>query len=85
VSVLIPSVAAEERVLSHPAQLNLVDIADVHQIQSFEAAELGLTFIYFTPQKQADRKLAHQKAGPQAAPGSQVTENKTSIAVHTGR
>jgi hypothetical protein len=62
----------------------LVNIADVQNVQTFDVPELGLTFIYFTPaQKHMGRKEARQKSMPQTGAASQVSENKTSIEVHT--
>ena len=72
-----------ENATSRNAQLNLVDIADVYSVETFDAPELGLTFTYWTPtQKHMSSKEARQKAVPQAAPATQGTENKTSIAVY---
>jgi len=83
-SAIIQANTAEERVVSKHPQLNIVDITDVHTVQTFEAPELGLTFSYGTPsQKHMGLKVAHQKMAPQTAPASQVSENRTSIAVHT--
>lgn len=83
-SAIIQANTAEERVLSKRPQLNVVDIADVHTVQTLEAPELGVTFTYWTPsQKHMGRKEAHQKMAPQIAPASQISENRTSIAVHT--
>ena len=84
-SAIIMASAADEKVASGHAQLNLVDIADVQNVETFEVPELGLTFSYATPkQKQMGRKEAHQKmTAPQTAPASQVSENKTSIQVRT--
>jgi hypothetical protein len=84
VSAIIQANTVEERVASKRPQLNIVDITDVHTVQTLEAPELGVTFTYWTPtQKHAERKEAHQKMAPQTAPASQVSENRTSIAVHT--
>jgi hypothetical protein len=84
VDAIIQANTAEEGVVSERPQLNLVDIADVYTVQTFEAPELGVTFTYWTPkQKHMGRKEAHQKMAPQTAPASQVSENRTSIAVHT--
>ena len=79
VNAIIMASAADEKVVSGHAQLNLVDIADVQNVETFEAPELGLTFSYATPkQKQMGRKEARQKMPtPQTAPASQVSENKT--------
>ena len=72
-----------ENATSRNAQLNLVDIADVYSVETFDAPELGLTFTYRTPtQKHMSSKEARQKAVPQAAPATKATENKTSIAVY---
>ena len=80
---IIPAVTAEDATSQH-AQLNLVNIADVYAVQAFDAPELGLIFTYWTPtQKHMSSKEARQKAVPQAAPASQATENRTSIAVYT--
>jgi hypothetical protein len=83
-SAIIQANTAEQGVVSERPQLNLVDIADVHTVQTFEAPELGVTFTYWTPtQKHIGRKEARQKMAPQATPASQVSENRISIAVHT--
>ena len=72
-----------ENATSRHAQLNLVDIADVYSVETFDAPELGLTFTYWTPtQKHMSSNEAHQKTVAQAAPATQATENKTSIAVY---
>jgi hypothetical protein len=83
-TAIISAVTADDGVVSGRAQLNLVNIAKVHTIQTFEAPELGLTFLYWTPTKKyLERKEVWQKSVPQTAPASQVSENKTSIEVHT--
>jgi len=83
-TAIIMAAAVDERVVSGHAQLNLVDIADVQNVQTFEAPELGLTFSYRTPkQKHMGGKEARQKTMPQTAPASQVSEIKTSIEVRT--
>jgi hypothetical protein len=83
-SAIIKASTADERVVSGHAQLNLVDIRNVQTVQTFEAPELGLTFIYATPtQKHMGRKEARHKTMSQSAPASQASENKTSIEVHT--
>jgi hypothetical protein len=84
VSAIIQATTADQGVVSERPQLNLVNITDVHTVQTFEAPELGVTFTYWTPkEKHAEHKEAHQKMAPQNAPASQVSENRTSIAVHT--
>ena len=81
---IIMTVAADQKSASGHAQLNLVDIADVQTVETFEAPELGLIFSYWTPtQKHMGPREAHQKMAPQTAPASQVSENRTSITVHT--
>ena len=83
-SAILLASAADEKVVSGHAQLNLVDIADVQTVETFEAPALGLIFSYGTPsQKHTGPKEAHQKMAPQTAPASQVSENRTSIAVNT--
>jgi hypothetical protein len=83
-AAIITAAAADYKVVSGHAQLNLVDIADVQTVQTFEAPELGVTFSYWTPtQKHMGRKEAREKTVPQTAPASQASENKTSIEVHT--
>src|SRR6266481_5560277 len=62
VGAIITAATADQRVVSERPQLNLVDIADVQTVQTFEAPELGLTFIYATPtQKHMGRKEARQR------------------------
>jgi hypothetical protein len=84
VGAIIMAATANQGVVSERPQLNLVDTADGYAVQTFEAPELGVTFIYLAPtQKHLGRKEAPQKTVPQTASTSQVRENKTSIAVHT--
>ena len=83
-NAIIMAAAADQKVVSGHAQLNLVDVADVQNVQTFEAPELGLTFSYWTPkQNHMGRKEARQKTVSHTAPASQASENKTSIEVHT--
>jgi hypothetical protein len=83
VNAIIMATSADEKVVSAHAQLNLVDIADTQTVQTFDAPELGKTFVYSTPtQKHMGHKEAHQKTVPQTAPASQSSENRTSIVVH---
>jgi hypothetical protein len=83
VNAVIQAASTDDRGVSAHAQLNLVDIADVQTVQTFDAPELGRTFVYFTPtQKHAGHKEAHQKTVPQTAPATQASENRTSIAVY---
>ena len=83
-NAIIRASAVNEKVVSGHAQLNLVDLADMQNVETFEAPELGLTFSYWTPpQKHMARKEARQKMVPQTVPASQVSENRTSVAVHT--
>jgi hypothetical protein len=83
-SAIIQANTAEERVVSKRPQLNIVDITDVHTVQTFEAPELGVTFTYWTPkQKHAEHKEADQKTVPQTAPASQASQNRISVEVRT--
>jgi len=83
-NAIIRASAADEEVVSRHAQLNLVDIADVQNVETFEASELGLRLSYGTPKRpHMGSKEARHKMAPQAAPASQVSENKTSIQVST--
>jgi hypothetical protein len=85
VNAIIMATAADEKVVSGHAELNLVDIADVQNVETFEAPELGLTFSYATPKQIHMRpKEARQKMAPQTPPASQVSGNKTSIEVRSG-
>jgi hypothetical protein len=84
VSAIIMASSIDDRGVSDHAQLNLVEIADVQTVQTFDAPELGVTFFYYTPtQKHAGHKEAHQKTAPQTAPATQSSENRTSIQVRT--
>jgi len=79
----IIQVATAEDLISAHAQLNLVDIADMNTVESFDAPELGVTFIFWTPsQKHMSSKEARQKTLPQTAPASQASENQASVDVH---
>ena len=81
---IITAVTVDDKGLSDHAQLNLVDIAGEHTIQTFDVPELGVAFIYWTPnRKYLGPEEARQKSVPQTAPASQVSENKTSIKVNT--
>ena len=83
-NAIIMAATTDYKVVSGHAQLNLVDVADVQTVQTFEAPELGLTFIYATPApKDMGRKEARQKTVPQTAPASQISKNKTSVEVRT--
>jgi hypothetical protein len=83
VNAIIMATSTDDRGVAAHAQLNLVDIADVETVQTFDAPELGRTFIYSTPaQKHVGHKEAHQKTASQTAPATKVSENKTSIAVY---
>ena len=80
---IVPTVTAVKATPQH-AQLNLVDVADKYTVETFDAPELGLTFTYWTPkQKHMPPNVARQKTTPQAAPETQATENRTSIAVYS--
>jgi hypothetical protein len=83
VDAIIMALATDDKAVGDHAQLNLVDIADVQTVQTFDAPELGLTLVYFTPtQKHMGRKEAHQKTASQTTPATKVSENRTSIAVY---
>jgi hypothetical protein len=82
VNAIIMAAAADEKVVSGHAQLNLVDMADTQTVETFDAPELGKTFLYSTPtQKHMGRKEVHQKTLPQTATPTQASENRTSIVV----
>jgi hypothetical protein len=82
VNAIVMAASTDDRAVSDHAQLNLVGIADVETVQTFDAPELGLTFIYSTPpQKHTGHKEAHQKTASQTTPATKVSENRTSIAV----
>jgi len=82
-NVIIRAISADPGVTSSSAQLDLVDIADVHTIKTFEAPELGVTFMYFTPkQKHVTPEQVHHKGAPQTEPASQVSASKMFISVH---
>jgi hypothetical protein len=84
VNAIIMAASTDDKAVSDHAQLNLVNIADVQTVQTFDAPELGKTFVYFTPtRKHAGHKEAHQKMAPQTEPATQASENRTSIAVQT--
>jgi hypothetical protein len=75
--------STDDRAVADHAQLNLVDIADVETVQTFDAPELGLTLVYLTSaQKHVGHKEAHQKTASQTTPATKVSENRTSIAVY---
>jgi hypothetical protein len=83
-NVIVEALASDTGVPSSHAQLDLVDVADIHAIRNFEAPELGVTFTYFTPKdKHVAPKEVRHKGVSQTEPASQVSENKMSIAVET--
>jgi hypothetical protein len=60
------AVTIDEAAVSHGVRLDLIDVASVPAVQKFEAPELGLTLIYWTPkQKRPGSKEARQKSVPQ--------------------
>jgi len=82
-TAIIMAVGFDKKAASGHAQLNLVEIADAQNVQTLESPELGLTFNFATPTpKHLGRREARQKTTPATAPASQVSVNKTSIAVH---
>jgi len=85
VDAIVMAVTIDEAAVSHGARLDLMDVAAVPAVQKFEAPELGLTIIYWTPkQKRLGSKEARQKSVPQGGiSASQVAENKTFVEVHT--
>jgi hypothetical protein len=84
VDAIVMAVTIDEAAVSHGARLDLMDVAAVPAVQKFEAPELGLTFIYWTPkQKRLGSKEVRQESVPQGASASQVTENKTFIEAYT--
>ena len=84
VDAIVAAVTIDKAALSHGARLDLMDVAAVPAVQKFEAPELGLTFIYWTPkQKRLGSKEAPQKSVPQGASRSQVAENEAFVEVHT--
>jgi len=87
VNAIIMATSTDDRAVADHAQLNLVDIADVQTVQTFDAPELGLTLVYLTSaQQHVGHKEAHQKTASQTPPATKVSENRTSIAVYaTGR
>jgi hypothetical protein len=83
-NAIVNAVVSDPEVLSGHAQLDLVEISDVHVIKTFEAPELGVTFTYFTPkEKHTASKEVRQKSVPQTESPSQVSDNRMSIAVQT--
>jgi len=77
VDAIVMAVTIDEAAVSHGARLDLMDVAAVPAVQKFEAPEMGLTLIYWTPKrKRLGSKEAQQKSVPQGASASQVTENK---------
>jgi len=83
VNAIIMATSTDDRAVADHAQLNLVDIADVQTVQTFDAPELGLTLVYLTSaQQHVGHKEAHQKTASQTPPATKVSENRTSIAVY---
>ena len=84
VNAIIEASATDDKGVAAHAQLNLVEIGDVQTVETFDAPELGQTFVYSTPaQKHAGHKEAHQKTASQTTPATKVSENRTSIAVYS--
>lgn len=83
VSVIIVAISTDDVPAASHAQLNLVNIAGAHTVETFDAPELGITLFYPAPaQKHDGQKDAHQKLVSQPVPSSTVSEYRTSIAVH---
>jgi hypothetical protein len=84
VSAIIQATTSTEKVVSERSQLDLMNISDVPTVQAFEAPQLGMTFIYWTPrQKHSGRKESRQQTVPPSVPPAQNSENSFSIPVHT--
>jgi hypothetical protein len=84
VNAIIMASSTDDKGVAARAQLNLVEIGDVQTVETFDAPELGQTFVYSTPaQKHAGHKEAHQKTASQTTPATKVSENRTSIAVYS--
>ena len=83
-SGVVMALESDAGVTSSHAQLDLVDISDVHAIKTFEAPELGVTFTYFTPKEKptASKVVRHKGVSP-TEPASQISDNSMSIAVRT--
>ena len=83
-NVIIQATSADTGVVASSAQLDLVDIGDVHTIKTFEAPELGVTFSYYTSKEKhvAPREVRH-KGLSQTEPATQASQNKMSIAVQS--
>ena len=81
-NAIVMSGVSDYKVVSSQAQFNLVEIGGVETVTTFEVPELGLTFTYASPKQKHMSKEARQKT-PQTAPGSQSSENRTSIEVRT--
>ena len=86
-NAIIRATSADTGVVSSTAQLDLVDIGDVHTIKNFEAPELGVTFSYYIPKEKhmAPKEVRHilHKGSSQMEPATQVSQNKMSIAVQS--
>jgi hypothetical protein len=83
-NVIVAALGYDTGAVSSRAQLDVVDISDVHAIKTFEAPELGLTFTYFTPKEKnpAAKEVRHKGVSP-TEPATQVSDNRMSIAVQT--
>jgi hypothetical protein len=86
VDAIVMAVAVDEAVVSRSPRLDLVDVTGNPTVQKFQAPGLGMSFVYWTPrQKRLGSKEARQKDVPQpkSGPGSQASENKSFVEVHT--
>jgi hypothetical protein len=73
----------DDMAVSKQAQLNLMDIADVQTVQTFDAPELGWTFIFFTPgQNTRDLKNSLKTRPHRPHLRRSVSESKTSVRVY---
>ena len=84
VGAIITAVTADSKADSGHSQLNLVENADGFAVQTFDAPDLGLTFIYPTTEhSRRDRMPTGQKIVPPTTLNTQLNGGTTSIAVQT--
>jgi hypothetical protein len=82
VDAIVMATTIEEAAAAKSARLDLVETTAVPTVEKFEAPGLGLTLVYRSTQKPLESKEARRKMSPQAASGSQISENKTFVEVH---
>jgi len=84
VGAIITPTTTAQRVFSARPQVNRVDTAVGYTIQTFEVADLGVTFTYLRPaREQLGHRKARKKKVPKTALVLQGTENKPSIELYT--